>query len=50
MYDRGKIIFQAKCKVERRDNADKLSKKVQEFEHKYLAEWTEKLVLQTRFI
>ncbi|MBK6546898.1 MAG: phosphoribosylglycinamide formyltransferase [Saprospiraceae bacterium] len=50
MYDRGKIIFQAKCKVERRDNADKLSKKVQELEHKYLAEWTEKLVLQTRFI
>ena len=50
MYDRGKIIFQAKCKVERKDNAEKLSKKVQELEHQYLPEWTEKLVMQTRFI
>lgn len=50
MYDRGKIIFQAKCKVERRDNAEKLAKKVQELEHKYYPEWTEKLVLQTRFL
>lgn len=50
MYDRGKIIFQAKCKVDRRDNAEKLAKKVQELEHKYYPEWTEKLVLQTRFM
>jgi phosphoribosylglycinamide formyltransferase-1 len=50
MYDRGKIIFQAKCKVDRRDNAEKLAKKVQELEHKYYPEWTEKLVLQTRFL
>lgn len=50
MYDRGKIIFQAKCKVDRRDNAEKLAKKVQELEHKYLPEWTEKLVMQTRYI
>ncbi len=50
MYDRGKIIFQAKCKVERKDNAEKLAKKVQELEHKYYPEWTEKLVLQTRFM
>lgn len=50
MYDRGKIIFQAKCKVDRRDNAEKLAKKVQELEHKYYPEWAEKLVLQTRFM
>lgn len=50
MYDRGKIIFQAKCKVDRKDNAEKLSKKVQELEHQYLPEWTERLVQQTRFI
>ncbi len=50
MYDRGKIIFQASCKVDKKDNAEKLSKKVQELEHKYYPEWTEKLVLQTRYI
>ena len=50
MYDRGKIVFQAKCKVERKDNAEKLAKKIQELEHKFLPEWTEKLVLQTRFM
>lgn len=50
MYDRGKIIFQAKCKVDRKDNAEKLSKKVQELEHKYFPEWTEKLVMQARFL
>jgi phosphoribosylglycinamide formyltransferase-1 len=50
MYDRGKIIFQAKCKVDKKDNADKLAKKIQELEHKHLPEWTEKLVLQTRFM
>jgi phosphoribosylglycinamide formyltransferase 1 len=50
MYDRGKIVFQAKCKVERKDNAEKLAKKIQELEHKYLPEWTEKLVMQTRFM
>jgi phosphoribosylglycinamide formyltransferase 1 len=50
MYDRGKIIFQAKCKVDKKDNAEKLARKVQELEHKYYPEWTEKLVLQTRFL
>ncbi len=50
MYDRGKIIFQAACKVDKKDNAEKLSKKVQELEHKHYPEWTEKLVLQTRYI
>lgn len=49
MYDQGKVIFQATCKVDRRDNAEKLSKKIQELEHKYLPEWTEKLVTQMRY-
>jgi phosphoribosylglycinamide formyltransferase-1 len=49
MYDRGKIIFQTTCKVDRKDNAEKLSKKVQELEHKHLPEWTEKLVSQMRY-
>ncbi len=49
MYDRGKIIFQAKCKVDRKDNVEKLARKVQELEHQYLPEWTEKLVMQQRY-
>lgn len=50
MFDRGKIIFQTSCKVEKKDNAEKLSKRVKELEHKYLPEWTEKLVLMTRYM
>ncbi len=50
MYDRGKIIFQTKCKIDKKDNAEKLAKKIQELEHKHYPEWTEKLVLQTRFL
>ena len=49
MYDKGKIIFQAKCKVDKKDNAEKLSKKVQELEHKHLPEWTEKLISKMRY-
>ncbi|MBK9272632.1 MAG: phosphoribosylglycinamide formyltransferase [Saprospiraceae bacterium] len=49
MYDQGKVIFQTTCKVDRRDNAEKLAKKVQELEHKYLPEWTEKLVMEMRY-
>lgn len=50
MFDRGKIIFQTSCKVEKKDNAEKLSKKIKELEHKYLPEWTEKLVLMTKYM
>jgi len=49
MYDQGKTIFQTTCKVDRRDNAEKLSKKVLELEHKHLPEWTEKLVMEMRY-
>ena len=50
MYDKGKVIFQANVKVDKKDNAEKLSKKVQELEHKYLPEWSEKLIMQMRYI
>lgn len=50
MYDKGKIIFQAKCNVEKKDTAEKLAKKVQELEHQYLPEWTEKLIMQMRYM
>ncbi|MBP8724499.1 MAG: phosphoribosylglycinamide formyltransferase [Saprospiraceae bacterium] len=50
VYDQGKVVFQARCPVEKKESAEKLQKKVQELEHKHLPEWTEKLVLQTRFL
>jgi len=50
MYDKGKIIFQAKCNVEKKDTAEKLAKKVQDLEHQYLPEWTEKLIMQMRYM
>lgn len=50
MYDKGKIIFQATCKVDKKDNAEKLAKKVQELEHQHLPEWSEKLIMQMRYI
>lgn len=35
VYDHGKIIFQAKCSVDRIDTADTLAKKILALEHKY---------------
>ncbi|HMW39114.1 MAG: phosphoribosylglycinamide formyltransferase [Saprospiraceae bacterium] len=43
-YDKGKVIYQEKVKVDRRDTAEKLSKKIQEVEHRVLPEITEKLI------
>ncbi|MEP7195634.1 MAG: phosphoribosylglycinamide formyltransferase [Saprospiraceae bacterium] len=48
-YDKGKVIHQEKTKVDRRDTAEKLSKKVQEIEHRILPEWTEKIVKQMSY-
>ncbi len=48
-YDKGKIIYQEKIKVDRRDTAEKLAKKVQEIEHRILPEWTEKLINQMSY-
>lgn len=50
LYDKGKIIFQATCKVEKKDNAEKIAKKVQELEHEHLPAWSEKLIMQMRYL
>ena len=50
MYDKGKVIFQDRCKVDKKDTAEKLAKKVQELEHKHLPEWSEKLIMQMRYL
>ncbi|MFA8301255.1 MAG: phosphoribosylglycinamide formyltransferase [Hyphomicrobiales bacterium] len=34
-FDEGKIIFQAKCKVESDDNIESIAKKIHELEHKH---------------
>lgn len=46
LYDHGKIIFQAKCPVDKNDTADSLAKKVQQLEHTYFAPEIQKLILQ----
>ncbi|MCC6816917.1 MAG: phosphoribosylglycinamide formyltransferase [Saprospiraceae bacterium] len=48
-FDKGKIIYQEKVKVDKRDNAEKLAKKIQEIEHRILPEWTEKLIKQLSY-
>jgi phosphoribosylglycinamide formyltransferase-1 len=37
LYDHGKIIFQAKCEVEKNDTAETLAKKIHLLEHTYFA-------------
>lgn len=37
-YDKGKILFQAKCPVNENDSVENIQKKVQELEHKHFAE------------
>jgi phosphoribosylglycinamide formyltransferase-1 len=34
-YDRGDIIFQAKCPVDKTDSIESLSKKIHQLEHQY---------------
>ncbi|MEO6189127.1 MAG: phosphoribosylglycinamide formyltransferase [Saprospiraceae bacterium] len=48
-YDKGKVLYQEKIKVDRRDTAEKLLKRVQEIEHRVLPEWTEKLIDQMSY-
>jgi phosphoribosylglycinamide formyltransferase-1 len=45
IYDHGKIIFQADCKVESSDNPESLAKKVQALEHEYYVKVVERIVL-----
>ena len=48
-YDKGKIIYQEKVKVDRRDTAEKLAKKIQDVEHRVLPEITEKLISEMSY-
>lgn len=48
-YDKGKVLYQEKIKVDRRDTAEKLLKRVQEIEHRVLPVWTEKLIDQMSY-
>ena len=44
-YDKGDIIFQAKCKVEPADTPESLAAKVHELEYRYYPEVIERIVL-----
>lgn len=43
-YDEGAIIFQAKCNVDKSDNAETLAKKIQSLEHKHFAATIDQLI------
>ena len=43
-YDKGKVILQAKCKVETKDTPESLSKKIQQLEFEYLPKAVEKFL------
>ncbi|MBS0000809.1 MAG: phosphoribosylglycinamide formyltransferase [Cyclobacteriaceae bacterium] len=45
-YDEGKIIFQAKCKVEPGDNADSLAKKIHQLEYEHFPKVIENLIIK----
>jgi phosphoribosylglycinamide formyltransferase-1 len=45
-YDKGDIIFQAKCKVEPSDTPDSLASRIHALEYKYFPEVLEKLILE----
>lgn len=44
IYDNGKIIFQAKCKVESDDTPEKVAEKVHQLEYRYFPEVIEKVL------
>jgi len=46
-YDDGKLIFQAKCSVEKDDTPEKVAEKVHELEYKHFPEVIEKVVMGT---
>lgn len=43
-YDHGDIIYQAKCPVDKNDNAESLSRKVHALEHRFFPEVIEKVI------
>ncbi len=44
IYDHGKIIFQAKCKVDENENLETLAKKIHALEHQHYPRIIEKLI------
>ncbi|MFN4233411.1 MAG: phosphoribosylglycinamide formyltransferase [Bacteroidia bacterium] len=44
-YDKGKILFQAKCKIEMDDTPETLANKIQALEHRFFAPCVEKYIL-----
>ncbi|MEI7499636.1 MAG: phosphoribosylglycinamide formyltransferase [Bacteroidota bacterium] len=47
-YDEGKIIFQAKCMISKKDTPKSLALKVHKLEHRYFPEVIENIVLKNR--
>ena len=47
-YDEGKILFQAKCKVEPLDTAESLAMKIHDLEYQYFPKVIEELLLGSR--
>ena len=45
-YDKGDILLQVQCKLERDDTPEQIAKKVQKLEHLHFAPTSEKLVRQ----
>ncbi|MBA7588229.1 Phosphoribosylglycinamide formyltransferase [subsurface metagenome] len=43
-YDKGNIIFQARCKIEQGETADSLAKKVHKLEYEHYPQVIEELV------
>lgn len=45
-YDKGKIIFQAKCKVDPEDTPESLAAKIHQLEYRYFSEVIENLLIE----
>ena len=50
VYDKGEVIFQAKCIIDEGDVAEDVAKKVQLLEHQYFPEVIEKQVLKSHHL
>lgn len=45
-FDKGEILFQARCEIEKGQTVEQLIKKIQTLEHRYLPEIIEKTILE----
>ena len=43
-YDEGKIIFQAKVSIERKDSLEELTQKIQQLEHRFFPKVIEQVI------